>query len=81
MRSRPLQGNLSKCKKLYEKLLLETTHEILCKAADLYTDEKMKSGDQMFMQALEAWLFQKNYQIYLEDIDKPIIQNNFTDDI
>lgn len=80
-RSRPLQGNLSKCKKLYEKLLLETTHDILCKCAELYTNEKFKSGDQIFMQSLEAWLFQKNYQIYLNEIDNKITNNSQSEDI
>lgn len=81
LRSRPLQGNLAKCKKLYEKLLMETTHDVLCKTAQLYTTEMHKSGNQMFMQALEAWLFQKNYQIYADEASKPIVENNFTDDI
>ncbi len=80
-KSRPLQGNLAKCKKLYEKLLMETSHDILCKTAQLYTNESHKSGNQMFMQSLEAWLFQKNYQIYLEEAEKPIEINNFSDDI
>ena len=84
--TRRLHGNLSKCKKLYEKLLMETTHDVLCKAAKLYVEEKYRSRSQMFIQALETWLNQKNYQQYLEDIEKIsnfTINNNptFTDDI
>ena len=84
--TRRLHGNLSKCKKLYEKLLMETTHDVLCKAAKLYVEEKYRSRSQMFIQALETWLNQKNYQQYLEDIEKIsnfTINDNptFTDDI
>lgn len=82
--TRRLHGNLSKCKKLYEKLLMETTHEILCKCADLYTQEKFKTGNQIYMQNLETWLNQKNYEQYLDDIKKTTnftTITNFTDDI
>lgn len=84
--TRRLHGNLSKCKKLYEKLLMETTHDILCKAAKLYIEEKYRSNSQLYIQALETWLNQKNYLQYLEDINKTINFTtidtpNFTDDI
>lgn len=82
--SRRLHGNLSKCKKLYEKLLMETTHEILCKCAELYTQEKFKTGNQIYMQNLETWLNQKNYEQYLDDVEKTTnftTNTDFTDDI
>lgn len=75
--TRRLHGNRSKCKKLYEKLLMETTHDVLCKAAKLYVQEKYRSGSQMYIQALETWLNQKNYEQYLEDIENT---TNFTTD-
>lgn len=82
---RRLQGNLNVCRQLYEKLLMETSHEILCKAAKLYTDEKYRSRSERYMQNLETWLRQKNYQQYLEDINKNINFDgkniSFTDDI
>ena len=82
---RRLQGNLNVCKQLYEKLLMETSHEILCKAAKLYTEEKYRSRSERFIQNFETWLRQKNYQQYLEDIEKNINftgENiSFTDDI
>ena len=79
-KTRRLHGNLSKCKRLYEKLLMETTHDILCKTAQLYTQEQFKSG-QIYMQSLETWLFQKNYTQFLQDLDKQIEKADFTDDI
>ena len=82
--TRRLHGNLSKCRKLYEKLLMETTHEILCECAKLYTQEKFKTGNQIYMQNLETWLNQRNYEQYLDDIGKTTnftTNTNFTDDI
>lgn len=82
---RRLQGNLKRCKQLYDKLLMETTHEILCKCAELYTQEKYKTNSQMYMQNLETWLHQRNYEQYLEDINKTTTftdpNTKFTDDI
>ena len=82
---RRLQGNLKRCRQLYEKVLMETTHEILCKCAELYTQEKYRTNSQMYIQNLETWLHQRNYEQYLEDIDKTTTftnpNTNFTDDI
>ena len=66
--TRRLHGNLKKCKGAYEKLLLETTHEILCKCAQLYHKEKIRSNSVIYMQNLETWLNQANYKQYLQDI-------------
>lgn len=65
---RRLHGNLKRVKELYQKLLLETTHDILCKAAKLYHLEKIKANSEMYMQDLSVWLNQKNYLLYLDDI-------------
>lgn len=82
---RRLQGNLKRCRQLYEKLLMETTHETLCRCAELYTQEKYKTNSQMYMQNLETWLHQRNYEQYLEDISKTTNfatgSTDFTDDI
>lgn len=82
---RRLHGDLVRCRKIYKALMMETTHDILCKAADLYHYEKQKSNSEHFMQDLATWLHQKNYQQYLEDIDKTTnfttTPPNFTDDI
>lgn len=65
---RRLHGNLKRAKELYNKLLLETTHDILCKAAKLYHQEKIRSNSEMYMQDLSVWLNQKNYLLYVDDI-------------
>lgn len=81
---RRLHSDLARCRKLYANLMMETTHEILCKAADLYYQEKQQLGTTHFMQDLGSWLHQKNYQQYLEDIEKNTnftTQTNFQDDI
>lgn len=82
---RRLHSDLARCRKLYSGLMVETTHEILCKAADMYYQEKIKSGSTMYIQDLVTWLHQKNYQQYLEDIEKSTnfttTTPNFTDDI
>lgn len=65
---RPLHSDLKRCKQLYDKLLLETTHEILCKCAKAYHDNAIRSNSEEFMQNLSTWLHQKNYTIHLEEI-------------
>lgn len=82
---RRLQGNLKRCRELYEKLLMETSHDILCKAARLYINEKVRSNSEMYIQEMQTWLNQRNYQQYLEDIEKEVNftagKTSFTDDI
>lgn len=66
-KTRRLHGNLKKCRSLYEKLLMETTHDILCKCAKLYVEEKYNSNSQWYIQNLETWLNQKNYIQYVSE--------------
>ncbi len=80
LKSRRLHTDLSRCKKLYEKLLMETTHDILCKCAKIYTAEKFKSNEQIYMQDLATWLHQKNYLLYVEDVDKEITNKSIQSD-
>lgn len=77
---RRLQGNLARCKKLYTELLMETSHDILCKCAKAYHNEKLRTNSEEYMQNLETWLHQRNYQQYLEDLDSKE-EVKFTDDI
>ncbi len=74
---RVLHSDLARCRKLYNELLGETTHEILCKCAKLYHNQQLKNnlvkpGSIMFTQALSAWLHQKNYLQYIDDINKEV---------
>lgn len=80
---RRLQGNLARCRKLYTELLMETSHDILCKCAKAYHNEKLRSNSEEYMQNLETWLHQRNYQQYLEDLKDldNAEQVKFTDDI
>jgi len=75
LKERRLQGNVKRCKSLYDKLLMETTHDILCKCAELYHNKHKKSGDAIYMQNLETWLNKRTYQLYVDDIEKPLEQD------
>ena len=67
---RPLHTDLKRCRKLYDELCMETTHDILCKCAVLYYQEHLKSNSEEYMQNLVTWLHQRNYQIYLDEANK-----------
>ncbi len=75
---RRLHDNMKKCRAIYDKLLLETTHDILCKCARLYYEEKYNSSSLMYMQKLETWLNQKNYLQYVEDAKQLQLTTNAT---
>ncbi len=78
--TRRLHTDLKRSKSSYDKLLLETTHDILCKSAKLYHNEMIKSGSEYYMQNLSTWLNQANYKQYLEEAIKTNqIDNNITD--
>jgi len=68
-RTRRLHSDLKRSKDFYDKLLMETTHDILCKAAKLYHNEMIRSNSEFYMQNLPTWLNQKNYKQYLEEIN------------
>lgn len=67
---RRLHGNIKKCRYLYNELLTEVSHEVLCKCARLYHRELKDGGQEMFMQSLETWLRQKNYLQYVDDVEE-----------
>jgi hypothetical protein len=69
---RRLHGNPKRCKKLYDKLLMETTHDILCRCAELYHEEHKQANKLLFMQNLETWLNKKMYTTYLEELEKNV---------
>lgn len=79
---RRLHGNLAKCKKLYEKLLLETTDYNLSRCLKLYVDEQLKNNNGIYMKNLETWLSQKLYKNYIDDLENENIKNqNQSEDI
>lgn len=69
-----LHTNLKRCKQLYEGIISDgISHEDLCRCARLYIREKVDSRSEAFIQLLETWLHQRNYEAYLdesEDIDQ-----------
>lgn len=69
---RRLHGDLTRCRNLYNKLLLETTHDILCKCAKTYHNEKITSNSEIYMQNLSTWLQQKNYLQYINNLENTI---------
>jgi len=67
---RRLHDNLPRSKRLYNELLLETTHDILCKTAKAYHKEHVDRNSEIFMKAMPTWLQQKMYLTYLDKIDE-----------
>jgi len=67
---RQLHTDLERSEKLYNKLLLETTHDILCKAAKAYHEEHIKRNSEIFMKALPTWLNQKVYLAYIDNLEE-----------
>jgi|GEM_PF-5056032 hypothetical protein len=67
--TRPLHTDLKRCKSLYDKLLMETTHSILCKCAKLCHNEAIRSNSEEYMQNLPTWLHQRNYMIYADECE------------
>lgn len=78
---RYLHNNMSKCIDLYTKITQEITHEELCKCARLYVKAQKVANSEKYMQLLETWLNQKNYQQYLEEVEIREEEDTFTDDI
>jgi len=69
---RPLHVDLKRCKNLYKKIINDSieTHNLLCRCAMLYHEEKKRSGSEMYMQNLATWLHQENYLPYMEEASK-----------
>ena len=78
VKSRKLHGDLRRCRISYDKLLLETTHDVLCKCAKLYHNEMIRSNSEYYMQNLVTWLNQANYKQYLEEANKIDNKDNNT---
>lgn len=74
---RKLKGNKAKCKTLYKKIVRsnKSKHELLCKCAKLYHQDLKQSGREEFMQNLETWLRQGNYELYIDEAEKTNVVN------
>lgn len=66
---RKLHQDLGRCKTLYKKIINEDIelHKLICKAAKLYHNDKIKTNSEDYLQMLSTWLSQQNYELYLED--------------
>lgn len=78
---RRLHSDLSRCRKLYKEITKEISHEVLCKCARLYVQEKKKTNSEDFIQSLPTWLHQHNYEQYIDDVETDIQQDNYNFDI
>lgn len=64
---RRLQGDKNRCVNLYMNILNEgISHEVLCKAARIYSAEKQNDE---YIQLLVTWLSKREYEQYLNDDD------------
>lgn len=74
--TRRLHGNPNRCIDLYRKALEEgTSHDDMCKCARVYAKEKRDSNSENFMKALETWLNQKDYLMYVDEKDVEAIND------
>lgn len=56
------------CKKKYKALAnSKETHDAILKCIKLEINDRTKTGNQEFMNAMPVWLNQKNYKVYLDE--------------
>lgn len=69
---RKLQTDINRCRTLYKKIIGNNIelHEKICKCAKLYYNQTVRAGSENFIQALPAWLHQRNYEQYLDEVNK-----------
>lgn len=79
---RQLHSNLKRCKVLYKTIIEnEISHEDLCKCARLYIKEKRDSNSEEYIQMLQTWLHERNYEAYLNEKEQIEGSGGFVDDI
>ncbi len=73
---RRLLGDKATCKALYKKILINDNkidlelHKLIIKCLDYELNERQRSGNLKYLQALVTWLRQKTYDQYVEDVIK-----------
>ncbi len=66
---RGLHTDLPRCRKLYKELITsEEMHRKILNCTRLYVKSHKQAGKMEFIQALPAYLHQRNYEQYLDDI-------------
>lgn len=69
-RSRSLHQDMENCEKKYRQLIdSEEFHKKILLCVKAYVKELEDSGRLEFIQMLPTWINQKNYQVYIDDID------------
>ena|ERR1700739_1564311 len=81
---RPLHGDLSRCRRLYYKILYKDgkfdsdLHVSILKAIDKEVKVRSKGGNLPFMQALVTYLHQQNYSLYI-DLEEEVVRDKGDD--
>lgn len=71
---RPMHGDLARCKKLYKRCVVSAgtinidLHRKILLCVQLYHKNHAKDNKQEFMQALSAFLYQKTWEQYLDEV-------------
>lgn len=68
-----LHTNLANCRKKYQEIVdSEAKHKLVLECTLLYINDLTKAGKLEFIQALPAYLNQRTYEGYIEDVEKGI---------
>lgn len=68
---RQLQQNSIGCRKLYKSIIdSEEKHKLILKCVKLYFKDLENSNNIQYAQLLHSWLYQQNYESYLEEASK-----------
>lgn len=73
---RKLHNNLGRCRTIYIDITKSISHDILCKCARLYILEKKKTNSEEYIQMLETWLHQKNYEQYIDELEYTVEEDH-----
>ena len=75
---RRLQGNVDKCKVLYKKVIYQggrvnyKLHTKILSCIQLEINERVKNKSMEYFQMLVTWLNQKNWDLYMEDVEEAL---------
>ncbi len=71
--TRSLHTDNARSRKLYKDIVTsEDLHNKILKCVQLYTNELKRSNNLQYMQLLPTFLHQRNYEQYLDDVEKGI---------
>ena len=71
---RSLHQNLEDCERKYKAIVdSEDMHNKILKCVKMYVQEVENAGKAEFMQMLSTWINQKNYLMYIDDVDNYVL--------